>query len=257
MQEGKGNEVLADLHSACTICTESKAEAPSLRKFEGARTPMSSFTGQSLISTDSYFSHAMDELKRLDEVEQISDQEDVCGQSDDASKARPIELRHRSTKPREYWHADTIPLGKTWNHMKDALVIVDDLTRMSFVYPIKDKSQYSVAAALEHFFHQRPTSNGIKGINFFINRTVLRSDRGTDFINSSVHDLCECLFMLGSIRKVSKRPGRKAYQRNWTNCTMRQRNVRCARFGIILLRAPCGRHPECPPYQSKSDRWHD
>jgi len=78
--------------------------------------------------------------------------------------------------------------------MKDALVIVDDFTRMSFVYPIKDKSQYSVAAALEeHFLQQRPTSTGIKGINLFINRMVLRSDRGTEFINSSVHDLCERL----------------------------------------------------------------
>jgi len=116
--------------------------------------------------------------------------------SDDASKARPIALRRRSTKSREYWHADTIPLGKTWNHMKDAPVIVDDFTCMSFLYPIKDKSQYSVAAALEeHFLQQRPTSTGItgKGINVFINHTVLRSDRGTESINSSVHDLCERL----------------------------------------------------------------
>ena len=76
--------------------------------------------------------------------------------------------------------------------MKDALVIVDDFTLMPFVYPIKDKSQYLVAAALkEHFLQQRPTS--IKGVKFFINRTVLRSDRGTEFINSSVHDLCERL----------------------------------------------------------------
>jgi len=78
--------------------------------------------------------------------------------SDDASKVTPIELRHHSTKSREYWHADTIPLNKTWNHMKDALVIVDDFTLMPFVYPIKDKSQYLVAAALkEHFLQQRPT----------------------------------------------------------------------------------------------------
>jgi len=57
------------------------------------------------------------------------------------------------------------------NHMKHALVIVDDFTRMSFVY--QDKSQYSVATALEeHFLQQRPTSTGIQGINFFINRTI-------------------------------------------------------------------------------------
>ena len=130
----------------------------------------------------------------------------------DASKARPVELRRCSTKSREYWHADTIPLGNTWNHMKHALVIVDDFTRMSFVYLLKDKSQYSVAAALEeHFLQQRPTSTGIQGINFFINRTILRSDRGTEFINSSVHDLCarlgcnvwySCPGQLGSIKTV-------------------------------------------------------
>jgi len=78
--------------------------------------------------------------------------------------------------------------------MKDALVIVDDFTRMSFVYPIKDKSQYSVAATLgENFLQQRSTSTRIKSINFFINRTVLRSDRVIESINSSVHDLCEHL----------------------------------------------------------------
>ena len=82
----------------------------------------------------------------------------------DASKARPVELHRRSTKSRDYWHADTIPLGNTWNHMKHVLVIVDDFTRVSFVYRLKDKSQYSVAAALEeHFLQQRPTSTGIQG----------------------------------------------------------------------------------------------
>jgi len=102
---------------------------------------MSSVTSEYLISTNSYFSNAMYELKKLDEIQQISDQDEVPGlTSDDASKARPIELRRRSTKSREYWHADTIPLEKIWNHMKDALIIVDDFTRMLFVCPIKDKT---------------------------------------------------------------------------------------------------------------------
>ena len=65
------------------------------------------------------------------------------------------------------------------------------------------------------------------------------------------------IIMPGSIRKVSKQPGRKVYQRNWTNCTIQQRKVRCARFSIILLRAPCSRHPQYLPYQSKSNRRHD
>ena len=109
----------------------------------------------------------MNALKQLDEIEQISDQEELPSlTNNDASKARPVELRRLSAKSREYWHADTIPLGNTWNHVKHALVIVDDFTRMSFVYPIKDKSQYSVAAAIEeHFLQQRPTSTEIKGIN--------------------------------------------------------------------------------------------
>jgi len=36
---------------------------------------MSSVTGEYLISTDPYFSNAMNALKKLDEIEQISDQE--------------------------------------------------------------------------------------------------------------------------------------------------------------------------------------
>jgi len=76
----------------------------------------------------------MDALK-LDEIEQISDQKEVPGPtSDDGSKARPIELCRRSTKSREYWHSDTIPLEKTWNHMKDALVIVDDFTGTRMIH---------------------------------------------------------------------------------------------------------------------------
>jgi len=104
MQEGKGNEVLADLHCSCTICTESKPEAPSLRKFEGKHTPMSSVTGEYLISTDQYFSNAMNALKKLDEIGQISDQEELQGLTrNDASKARPVELRRRRAKSREDW----------------------------------------------------------------------------------------------------------------------------------------------------------
>jgi len=64
---------------------------------------MSSVTGEYLISTDPYFSNAMNALKKFDEIEQISDQEKMPGlTNNDASKARPVELRRRSTKSREY-----------------------------------------------------------------------------------------------------------------------------------------------------------
>jgi len=78
--------------------------------------------------------------------------------------------------------------------MKRALAIVDQFTHMTFLYLVKDKSQYVIAAALEeHFLQQWSMSTEIKSINFFINRTVMRSDEGTDVINSSVHDSCERL----------------------------------------------------------------
>jgi len=54
----------------------------------------------------------MDGLKKLEEIEQISDHEEVPGLTyDDTYKTRPIELRCRSTRSHVYWHADTIPLG--------------------------------------------------------------------------------------------------------------------------------------------------
>jgi len=69
----------------------------------------------------------------------------------------PHELRRRSAKPREYWHADKIPLGKTWIHIKQALIMVDDYSRMLFIYLMKDRTPHTVVAALEaHFFRQRP-----------------------------------------------------------------------------------------------------
>jgi len=119
--------------------------------------------------------------------------------------------------------------------MKDALVIVDDFTRISFVYPIKDKSQYSVAAALEErFLQQRPTSTGIKGINFFINRTVLRSDRGTEFINSSVHDLRKRL----CCNVEDSCPGKLGKYRNGLVQRRIKENGRIARCGKEMSGVP-------------------
>jgi len=71
----------------------------------------------------------MNALKELDEIEQISDKEETPDPTSDvATKTRPLELRRRSTKWREYWHPDIVPLRNTWNHMKYALVIVNDFT---------------------------------------------------------------------------------------------------------------------------------
>jgi hypothetical protein len=102
-----------------------------------------------------------------------------------------VAAMRRSTAPRQYWHADTIPLAPNWQKAKHALILVDDFTRQCFVKLRKDKTQFHVAEALnEHFTHQRPFSTVVKGVNFYVRNTVLRSDRGSDFINVSVLDVC-------------------------------------------------------------------
>jgi transposase InsO family protein len=97
----------------------------------------------------------------------------------------------RSTAPRQYWHADTIPLAPNWQKAKYALILVDDFTRQCFVKLLKDKTQFHVTEPLdEHFSQQKPLSTGVKGVNLYIRNTVLRSDRGSEFINTAVLDVC-------------------------------------------------------------------
>ena len=102
-----------------------------------------------------------------------------------------VAAMRRSTAPRQYWHADTIPLAPNWQKAKHALILVDDFTRQCFVKLLKDKMQFHVAEALnEHFTHQRPFFTGVQGVNFYVRNTVLRSDRESEFINVSVLDVC-------------------------------------------------------------------
>jgi hypothetical protein len=98
-------------------------------------------------------------------------------------------LRH-STAPRQYWHADTIPLAPNWQKAKHALILFDDFTRQCFVKLMKDKTQFHIAEALdEHLSQKKPLSTGVKGVNFYVWNTVLRSDRDSEFINASVLDV--------------------------------------------------------------------
>ena len=65
------------------------------------------------------------------------------------------------------------------------MILVDDFTRQCFVKLLKNKTQHDVAEALDaHFDQQRPFSTGVKGVNFYVRNTVLRSDRGSEFINA-------------------------------------------------------------------------
>ncbi len=86
---------------------------------------------------------------------------------------------------------DTIPLALNWQKVKYALILVDDFTRQCFVKLLKDLTQFHVAEALdEHFSQQKPLSTGVQGVNFYVRNTVLRSDRGSEFINAAVLDVC-------------------------------------------------------------------
>ena len=55
-----------------------------------------------------------------------------------------VAAMRRSTAPRQYWHADTIPLAPNWQKAKYALILVDDFTRQCFVKLLKDKTQFHV-----------------------------------------------------------------------------------------------------------------
>jgi len=120
-------------------------------------------TGEYIRSGDPYIFNAMDKLRQLnDYARQTEHGHNFTAQAPHAQRHEitlqaPHELRRRSAKPREYWHADTILLGKTWNHMKQALIMVDDYSCMSFIYLMKDGTLHTVVADLEEiFFRQRP-----------------------------------------------------------------------------------------------------
>jgi hypothetical protein len=65
--------------------------------------------------------------------------------------------------------------------MREALIMVDNLSRKVFVYLMKDKQQDPVVEALSwHFFKMRGQP---MGVNFFTHCTCMKSDMGSDFIN--------------------------------------------------------------------------
>jgi hypothetical protein len=80
--------------------------------------------------------------------------------------------------------------------MKHALILVDDFSRMTFVYLLKEKTQHTVAAALqEHFDRQglQEDASTDTSVNFYVRGTILRSDQGSEFINATVLALCRRL----------------------------------------------------------------
>jgi hypothetical protein len=213
MSANRGDEILSDLPCPCPISAVTHSEMPSRRQHERAfqhpEVSSSEVQGEYWIPPDTE-----PELRRAVETMQAMDEAEAKHETKNAPNIRrgiPSARRH-STAPRQYWHADTIPLpAKNWNKAAHALILVDDYTRMTFAYLLKSKNQFDVAAALEqHFLHQRPASSGVKGINFFLHRTQLRSDRGSEFINATVQRLCD---RLGCIQEYSS-PGQLGKYQN-------------------------------------------
>jgi hypothetical protein len=80
----------------------------------------------------------------------------------------------RSTRPGQFLHADTIPLGRCWNGICEALVLLDDCHRKIYTYAMKDRSGASVADKL------RQSDQGSE----FINRDVLNWSKEVGAIQS-------------------------------------------------------------------------
>jgi len=191
---GRGDEIFSDLPCQCPICAATKSETPGHRKFERYfqhdDVDESKITGDYLLAHDPRIQAAIDVLRDMDLNVQPPSDPLATGSLPIPRKGIVAALR-RSTAPRQYWHADTIPLPPNWQKAKHALILVDDFTRECFVQLLKNKTQLDVAEALDaHFSQQRPFSTGVKGVNFYVRNTVLRSDRGSEFINAAVLDIC-------------------------------------------------------------------
>jgi transposase InsO family protein len=94
--------------------------------------------------------------------------------------------------------------------------MVDDFSRMVFVYVMKDKTKESVAEALRtHFLkvHCQPSR-----LNFFTHRTTIKSDMGSEFINHLVKSLCA---EIGCVQEFSC-PGGGKWQNGTVECRIKE-----------------------------------
>jgi hypothetical protein len=166
----RGDDIFSDLPCVCPICAVTKSETPGHRKFERhfqhADIDMNKIQGDYLIAHDPRMQDAITTLRDMD-ICSPPPAHTVLANLPIPRKGIVAAMR-RGTAPRQYWHADTIPLAPNWQKAKHALILV---------------------ALNEHFTHQRPFPTGVKGVNFYVRNTVLRSDHGSEFINVSVLDV--------------------------------------------------------------------
>ncbi len=128
----RGGEIFSDLMCACHICAVTKSEKPGHRKFERyfqhAEVEESELTGEYLMAHDPRIQEAINILRDMDTSAQSASDTITPANLPMPRKGIVAALR-RSTAPRQYWHADTIPLASNWQKAKYALILVDDFTR--------------------------------------------------------------------------------------------------------------------------------
>jgi hypothetical protein len=109
------------------------------RHFQHADIDMTKIQGDYLIAHD---------LRMQDAITTLRDM-DICSpppaHTVPANLPMPrkgiVAAMRRSTAPRQYWHADTIPLAPNWQKVKHALILVDVFTRQCFVKLLKERER--------------------------------------------------------------------------------------------------------------------
>ena len=109
-------------------------------------------------------------------------------------------------------------------------MMVDDFSRMVFVYVMKDKTKESVAEALRtHFLKVRCQPSRL---NSFTHRRTIKSDMGSEFINHLVKSLCaeigcvqefSCRIQLPGWGKVAERHRGMSYEGIGSYCYKHRR----------------------------------
>ena len=151
----RGDEILSDLPCTCPICAVTKSEPPGHRKFEKYFQHVvideSKITGEYLIAHDPRMQEAINILRDMDTCVQPALAANAPTTLPMPRKGIVAALR-RSTAPRQYWHADTIPLVPNWQKAKHALILVDDFTRQCFVKLLQDKDLIEDQSSSMHRF---------------------------------------------------------------------------------------------------------
>ncbi len=184
------------------ICASVKSSVPSRRKYEHRHVSAEEVTGNHFTSTNTDIQRSLDEMIESDERSAHYEKNQQL-QSDlintpgsELTKINEHVRSHlptnrRSSSPGEYWHCDTIPLGKCWDGFHEALVLVDDFCRKIYVYAMKSKRQECVAEALtKHFNKVQLPQSWQRHLNFYTHRLILRSDQGSEFTNTTVQSFC-------------------------------------------------------------------